>query len=62
MDNQEVTCLILLDLSAAIDTVDHNLCIQCLYFGIRNRVLDRVESYLNERSQKVAIDDLGMTL
>ena len=50
MDNQEVTGLILLDLSAAFDTVDHNLLIQCLHtnFAIRNKALDWVESYLND--------------
>ena len=54
MDNQEVTCLILFNLSVAFKTVDHNLLIQHLYtnFGIRNKIIDWVESYLNERSQK----------
>ena len=42
MDSQEVTCLILLDLSAVFDTVYHNLLIQHLNtnFGIRNKALD----------------------
>ena len=59
MDNQ--TCLILLDLSAIFDAVDHNLVIQHIHtnFGIRNRALDWVKSYLNERLQKVDIGVLG---
>ena len=53
-----------LDLSAAFNTVDHNLLISCLYtnFGIRNKALDGVEFYLNERTQKVTIGDLGTDL
>ena len=60
MDNHGVKCSTLLDLSAAFDTVDHNLLIQYLHtnFGIRNKTPDWVESYLNERTQKVATGDL----
>ena len=59
MDNQKVTCLILLDLSAAFDTVSHELLLNWLKFrfGITGSALSWIESYLTQRSQKVIIDD-----
>ena len=41
MDNQEITCLILLDLSSVFDTVDQTILLNCLehHFGIRRTAL-----------------------
>ena len=60
MDKQRVTCLIILDLSAAFDTVLHKLLLNWLkyWFGITGSALSWIKSYLTQRSLKVVIDDL----
>ena len=63
MDNQEVTCLVLLDLSATFDTVDHKILLEGLenYFGINSIPLQWIESYLTNQSQRVVIGDMNTT-
>ena len=57
MGRKEVALLVLLDLSAAFDTVDHNILIDIMQkeFGIQNVALDWLSSYLVNRSQRVLI-------
>ena len=64
MDNQEITCLILLDLLAAFNTVDHTILLNRLEttFGIKDRALKWIASFLTGRTQKVTIGDLGTDL
>jgi hypothetical protein len=51
--------LIFLDLSAAFDTIDHEMLIQKLKkdFGIQGDVLQWIESYLSKRTYRVKIKD-----
>ena len=59
IDNEQCVVLLLLDLSAAFDTVDHKILLHRLRsrFGIKGKALARLESYLStDRSQSVQID------
>jgi hypothetical protein len=52
---------VLLDLSAAFDTVDHNLLLQHLEcnIGVRNKALDWFRSYFSNRSQSICINGVS---
>ena len=53
-DKGKCSIMILLDLSAAFDTVDHELLISDLFqYGLRGRALDFISSYLKGRSIQV---------
>ena len=57
----EATALVLLDLSAAFDMIDHSTLLGCLldWFGVGGSALKWFSSYLTERYQCVKI---GSTL
>ena len=52
--------LVLLDLSAAFDTIDHDnlFCILEKYVGICGNILKLIKSYFSNRTQRVQIDVL----
>ena len=58
MENQKVMLLTLPDLSAAFDTVDHRILLDCLQFdfGISGSAPNWIESYLSNRTQRICID------
>ena len=57
-DRGKVTLLCLLDLSAAFDTVDHDILIDRLQtaFGIHDTVLSWISSFLKDRTQLLSLD------
>ena len=59
LDNQEISCLILLDLSAAFDMVSHKFLLNRLkyHFGFGSKVLKWIEDYLHDHVQQVKNDD-----
>ena len=58
LDNHKVTQLVLIDLSAAFDTVDHDIPKQILNlsFGASGTALKWIASYVDSRSQRICID------
>ena len=62
-DRGELTALSLLDLSAAFDTIDHDLLLSRLteWFGIDGVVLQCVRSYLTGRFQLVKVNGVLST-
>ena len=64
IDNKEVVCLVLLDLSVAFDTVDHQILLERLEkrFGFTGLVINWIRSYLTGRSQKVVVGNVKSLL
>ena len=60
LDNKCFTALIMIDMSAAFDTIDHNILLHRLshHFGINNSVLSWFCSYLNNRSHCVDVNKI----
>ena len=58
MENQCITSLMAINLSAAFDTVDHNILLAILNnkFGIADKALKWFDSYLQPRSYKVVTE------
>ena len=52
--------LVLHDLSAVFDTIDHDnlFCIREKYVGICGNALKLIKSYFSNRTQRVQIDDV----
>ena len=59
IDKKEVMCLVMLDLSAAFDTVKHHLLLNRLkyIFRVCNLALAWLKSYLTNRTQSVVIQN-----
>ena len=60
IDKKNVVLLLLLDMSAAFDTVDHEILLTRLErcFSINGTAIEWFRSYLTDRSQYVAVDEL----
>jgi len=59
IDSGDICALVLLDLSAAFDTVDHKTLLQVLThrFGVTDVALSWCASYLSQRTQTVSVND-----
>ena len=59
LDSGKAMLLVMLDLSAAFDTIDHAILLDrlCRFVGVKGSVLQWFESYLTGRSQQVLINN-----
>lgn len=64
IDSNKSVLLLLVDLSAAFDTVDHSILLSRLYhrFGVQGNVYDWFESYLGSRKYYVQVEGSKSTL
>ena len=60
VDSREFVFLVMLDLSAAYDTIDHGILLHCLQnnFGKGGNILKWIKSYLKSRTYQVQIDGI----
>ena len=58
MENQQLTAFIAIDLSAAFDTVDHDILLNVLTtkFNVTGTALKRLDSYVRPKYCKVAVN------
>ena len=58
MENQEIITMLILDLSAAFNTVDHDILLAIMErtFGFKEKALKWLNNYLRPRYFKVCID------
>ena len=63
VEKGQYALLLLLDLSAVFDIVDHEILVRRLYssFGLDSVALHWFRSYLEDRTQLVLLDDIFMT-
>ena len=59
MDNRHAVCMVMLDLSAAFDTLEHNIMLERLSYtqGLGVRITDWFEAYLRGRTQRVSVNE-----